>query len=53
MANKDHEIIWEEIKPSIDLIETYMNAFIHLAQDLGREEDDYRLTNLKRTFCHF
>lgn len=51
MTKKDHEKIWKEINPSIDTIEAYMNAFIHLAQDLGREEDDYRLTNLKRTFC--
>ena len=51
MTKKDHEKIWKEIKPSIDTIETYMNAFIHLAQDLGKDEDDYRLSNIKRTFC--
>ena len=39
LTKKDH-------KPSIDTIETYMNAFIHLAQDLGKDEDDYRLSNI-------
>ena len=51
MTDKNHEKIWKEIKPHIDLIEGYMNAFIHLAQDMGNKEDEFRLSNLKRSFC--
>ena len=51
MTDKNHEKIWKEIKPHIDLIEGYMNAFIHLAQDTGNKEDEFRLSNLKRSFC--
>lgn len=51
MTDKNHVKIWNKIKPTIDSIEVFMNLFIFNAQDMGNKEEEYRLSNLKRTYC--
>ena len=50
MTSENHKKIWKEIKRDINLVEAYMDAFIVMAKDLGNEAEDFRLSNLKRTF---
>ena len=50
MSIDDYKEIWKEIKPTIELIENYLNTFIFVSQDIGDEKEEYRLSNLKKQF---
>ena len=51
MTDKNHAKIWKKIKPVMDSIEAFMNLFIFNAQDMRNTEEEYRLSNLKRTYA--